>query len=79
MLKATIIVIQAKEQCKFKVNFPNDFLRESEYKINLSLDSKYDLTDDGIGSSSEILDTIATDCEKTEGFQFYQLTLLFGV
>ena len=80
IIPVNTIVIQAKEQSKFNVNFPNDFLRD--YKISLSLDREdlRSLTDANIGSSNEeTIDKLATDYEKKDGFTFYQNQLNFAV
>ena len=67
------MVKQAKDYIGFDVNFPNDFLRETEYIISLSLDSKEVREGlNGNGNNEPKLDKIATNYEKTDGFQFYQ-------
>ena len=64
-----------------EVNSPNDSLWESEHKSSLSFDGKNvpDLTDEGSRSNEEKFDSIATDCKKTNRFQFYQNQLNFAV
>ena len=77
------MVKQAKDYIGFDVNFPNDFLRETEYIISLSLDSK-EVREwlNGNGNNEPKLDNIATNYEKKlMVFSNIKtnLTVLFGV